>query len=339
MGRTIQHKETKAERKLERQKIGRLSDQRISPCTKQRYEQSLKEVASYMNLSPHEVLRQPHLDDILSSYIERLWEDGETRTFGSYAIAAIQYFCPTQKGKLSKAWKLMSLWQRLEQPRRATPLDPSLLLAFAGTFWKWKWEDLACLTVVGFCGLLRTGEMFTLQRHNVVLSKRKGQPSIIFLYDTKTAKRNMLTAEKVLIHEECGQFCLRYLCRGKANDDMLVDVSAARYRTLWKEVVTYLGLESFHYLPYSLRRGGATSAYREGMSFDQLLLKGRWQSISTARLYVDQALQELSAIQLPPASLPRIRAAKLCFTAAGWGRVEEGAWEEPGNLCAASLSA
>ena len=48
MGKTIVHKETQAERKQERQKIGRLSDQKISPCTKQRYEQSLQEIDQYM---------------------------------------------------------------------------------------------------------------------------------------------------------------------------------------------------------------------------------------------------------------------------------------------------
>ena len=88
-------------------------------------------------------------------------------------------------------------------------------------------------------------------------------------------------------------------------------------------MVSHLGLQKFHYLPYSLRRGGATSAYREGATFDQLLIKGRWQNISTARQYVDQALQELSSLQLPPEASVKIRAAKLCFRAAGLVRVEE----------------
>ena len=152
MAKVIPHRETKAERKKERQKIGRLGDQKISPCTRERYHHSLKEVAKYVNLSPQMLLRQDNLDDILSSFVEMLWEDGESRSQGSYAIAAIQHFAPDAKGKLKNAWKLMGLWQKIEQPRRATPLDPSLLLAFAGVFWKWKWEDLACLTVVGFAG-------------------------------------------------------------------------------------------------------------------------------------------------------------------------------------------
>eukprot|EP00435_Cladocopium_sp_Y103_P045195 s780_g12.t3 len=267
MSRLIQWKESKAERRLERAKLGRLSDQRISHSTRARYEQSLKEVAEFVNLSPQELLRQTQLEDILSSYIERLWEDGESKTLGSYALAAVQFFHPQAKGRLGQPWKLMALWNRLEQPRRATPLDPSLLLAFAGVLCRWRWKELACLIIVGFCGLLRTGEMFALQRSNVLLSKRKHQPSILFLYNTKTTKRNLLEAEKVLIYEESAQDCLRYLCKGKSPEDNLVEVSPPKFRSFWKEVtevVQHLGLEQLNYLPYSLRRGGATSAYREG---------------------------------------------------------------------------
>ena len=323
MSKVINWQDTKAERRRERQKIGRLSDQKISPTTKQRYEQSLKDLAAFQNVTVDALLQDQNLEDILSNFIEQLWEDGETKTFGSYAIAAVQHFRPQLKGRLTQAWKLMALWNKLEQPRRATPLDPSLLLAFAGVFCKWQWLDLAALIIVGFCGLLRTGEMFAIKRCHVVLSRRDTQPSLVFLYDTKTTKRNLLNAEKVLITEKCAQSCLRFLCRNKGPQDPLVAVSPAKFRSLWKEIVAHLGLGDFHYLPYSLRRGGATSAYREGLSFDQLLVRGRWQNVSTARQYVDQALQEYTSLRLPSQTSAKIRAAKLCFNAAGLGRVEE----------------
>ena len=44
----------------------------------------------------------------------------------------------------------------------------------------------------------RTGEMIQLVRKDVILPKHKGQSAIIFLRDTKTAHRNILTSEKVL---------------------------------------------------------------------------------------------------------------------------------------------
>ena len=122
--------------------------------------------------------------------------------------------------------------------------------------------------------------------------------------------------EKVVVSEETGIKSLRHLCHGLQPTDFLVDDSAPRFRTLWKEVVSHLKLDKLNYMPYSLRRGAATSAYREGMGFDQLLAKGRWQHIAPARLYLDQALQEFAAISLPMEAEPRIRAARNFFLSA-----------------------
>ena len=81
---------------------------------------------------------------------------------------------------------------------------------------------------------------------------------------------------------------------GRAPTDFLVTESSAKYRKIWKQVVASLQLEQSNYLPYSLRRGGATSAYRQGATLDELLLKGRWKHVATARLYLDQGLQEFT---------------------------------------------
>lgn len=316
MPKAIKYHETKAERKKEREKIGRLRDQRITSATKDRYEAALHQVAAFAGVSIPRLLASSGMDDLLSSFIERLWEDGDTKTLASYALASIQYHRPALKGHLQQSWKLLSLWTRLEQPRRATPLDPSLLLAFAGVLHRWQWVDLAHLTIVGFCGMLRTGEMFQLRRQDVVLPRYSHQAAVLFLHDTKTAQRNLLLQEKVLISEEMGIKSLKFLCRGKKPADQLVVETAPQFRSVWKEVVHHLKLERLNYLPYSLRRGAATSAYREGMGFDQLLAKGRWQHIATARLYLDQALQELAAITIPMESEPLIRAARKSFLSA-----------------------
>ena len=183
----------------------------------------------------------------------------------------------------------------------------------------WRLVEMA-MAAAGF----RTGEMIQLVRKDVILPKHKGQSAIIFLHDTKTAKRNILTSEKVLISEQSGIDCLRALCQRRKSDEKLVDFSPAAFRALWKAVVIHLGLESFNYLPYSLRRGGATSAYAQGMKFDQLLTKGRWKHVSTARIYLDQALQEYTALVPPPAVSRRVRAASRRF-AAVLGRLGAGA--------------
>jgi len=53
---------------------------------------------------------------------------------------------------------------------------------------------------------------------------------------------------------------------------------------------------------YAMRRGGATSAYQNGASFEELLIKGRWKNLSTARIYFDEAVMELGQMSLSPVS-------------------------------------
>eukprot|EP00438_Fugacium_kawagutii_P016522 Skav222460 [mRNA] locus=scaffold3319:167084:173482:+ [translate_table: standard] len=317
MPRIIRYQETKEMRRRERQQIGRLQDQQVSQTTVQRYMNSMQDFVAFAGFSQAQLLLHPDVEALLSAYIERLWEDGDTKTMASYTVAAVQYFQPKLKGQLKQPWKLLSLWSKLEQPRRATPLSPDLLLAVAGQFIAWRWQDLGHLCVVGFCGFLRTGEMFQLRRSHVVLPRSSSQDAVLFIQDSKTAKRNFLQWEKVIISEQVGIRSLRALCAHRRPDDLLVDVTPQKFRDLWHQVIQALGLGSFHYLPYSLRRGGATSAYRNGATFEQLLEKGRWKHLATARLYLDQGLQEYASLTTPPAAHPFIRAAQQSFRSAG----------------------
>lgn len=287
-------------------------------------EQSLREVASFAGENSTQLLRRQDLPQLLKSYIEFLWEEGDTKTFASYALASLQFHRPQLKGQLGESWRLLSLWGKLEQPRRATPLTPEMLFAFCGVLLNWGWRRLALLAIIGFCGFLRTGELFLLRRRHVVLPKQPGQAAVLFLEDTKTAQRNMLQWEKVLISEQVGIKALTELCRAREATAQLADTSPQKFRDLWKQVVAHLGLSEFNYIPYSLRRGGATSAYRNGMTLDQLVEKGRWKHIATARLYLDQGLQEYASLVVPDSSLRKIRAAQTAFRAASLGRVEGG---------------
>ena len=83
--------------------------------------------------------------------------------------------------------------------------------------------------------------------------------------------------------------------------------------SLWHSLVDALKLQNCNFFPYSLRRGGASSAYRAGSSLDQLVTKGRWQHVATARVYLDTGLQALVALTLPPAARPKIQKATAYF--------------------------
>ena len=302
MSRRIKCGHTKAERQAERRKLGRLDDNIVSTTTETRYKEAYDNFVRFTK-APSGALwtEAQEVDSLMCTYIEQLWEGGEPKSNANYTIAAVQFFHPQLKKRL-----IISVWNKLEQPCRATPLDAELTLSVAGIFMLWQWPELAYLCVVGFSGFLRTGELFKLRRKDVVLATQRDKPCILFLADTKTSQRSVAQQEKVLITDQIAKECLKLLCRSRQLQDPLTSTHPAKFRSLWKEVMHFLKLDEFGYTPYSLRRGGATSAYKQGASLDELLLKGRWKHQATARIYLDQGLQELASLSLPAASRPRL---------------------------------
>ena len=286
---------------MERRRLGKLSSNLVSTSTEQRYLEAFDAFVKFTRSSNEDLWNHPtQVDKLMCTYIENLWESGDAKTCGNYTVAGLQYVKPQLKRQLPMSWKLISTGNKLEQPCRATPLAMSI----AGIFIQWQWPRLGYLCMVSFSGFLRTDEMFKLLKKHVVAAPDKNRPSILFLVDTKTVQRNQLLWEKDLIHGNVAKVCLEELCRGFQPQDALCDVHPEKFWSLWKQMLLHLTLDPQGYTPYSLRRGGATSAYRRGARLDELLITGEWKHQTTARIYLDQALQELGSLRIPAASHP-----------------------------------
>ena len=290
---------------MERQKVGRLSLLVVQPKTKTRYENSFCKFCEFHNFQREEKSFDLEKIDLwASAYIEFLWEDGAPKSEASYALAALQFFHPQTKNHLVWAWKLVKTWNQVELPTRATPLSPEILLAMAGQAFRWKQYRFGWLLIVGFGAFLRTSELVLLKRKEVVLPPSQKNPEAVLLLDnTKGTKKNFLPLDKVVLEEKLPIQGLHYLCQGLQPGDSLSQMSNSQFRLLFKEVLQALNLSNMGYMPYSLRRGGVTSAFRQGASMDALVTQGRWQHVPTARIYIDAGLQSLASVQHPPKTL------------------------------------
>lgn len=73
--------------------------------------------------------------------------------------------------------------------------------------------------------------------------------------------------------------------------------SSNQFRRQLQSVLNVLQLGDYNFTGYSLRRGGASHAFANGQTFDQLLIRGRWQSVRTARQYLDSGRAALIQLQ------------------------------------------
>lgn len=300
-------------RKVERQKFGSLSSQIVEVKTRARYEECFEKFRKFHRLQAEFGLPEATLfDEMVGEYVEYLWESGEAKSEASYTLAAIQYFRPQAKSHLPWSWKLAKAWNRIELPTRATPLSPEMVLSFAGQCFRWKQNNMGWLLILGFSMFLRTGEILNLRRKDVILPKGQASP-ILLLENTKTTKKNFLPLEKLVVDEKICVVALQHLCKSIDPGERLCSYTNYGFRKLWADLLSYFSLEELGYMPYSLRRGGATSAYKAGVSLDVLVTKGRWQHVTTARLYLDQGLQSLAQIALPQATQRKLHQAQQYF--------------------------
>lgn len=78
--------------------------------------------------------------------------------------------------------------------------------------------------------------------------------------------------------------------------------STSYFRACFDSLCTFFDLTTVHFVPYSLRRGGATYFYVLYNSLDFVVIRGRWRDVATARLYLDDARASLITLKLSRSS-------------------------------------
>ena len=289
---------SRQQRQRHRRTLGTLESNIIKPVTLDRYalhfnswSAHVQEIIGYWPADPET------FDQLLSEYLEMLWDTGEPRTVASYTLASVHYFLPALRRKLPRAWRLKNIWERLELPNQAEPLSEQQMVAIAGYFLHHSQLNLAAACITGFTCLLRTGELLSLKVNDCSFTQ---QGCILHLGETKGAKRKQLIDESVLTTDKVTILLLRYLVKEKLPGDYVFAASPSQFRTAWHAMKRDLGITSWKFMPYSLRRGGATWYFAHCGSFSKTMVKGRWEHIKTCKLYLSQSQLALTNLSLPP---------------------------------------
>eukprot|EP00438_Fugacium_kawagutii_P036234 Skav234091 [mRNA] locus=scaffold212:164975:165838:- [translate_table: standard] len=243
------------------------------------------------------------MDLLLCDYLEHLWSSGAGRAQACDTLAGVQDIQPGLRNHLPGAWRLLRTWSVNEIPCRAPPLPEHLLKAMAGwAFFKGHYSFGISL-LVGYYGMLRTGEVLNL-RSSAMMTNPRDKQVVISLGYTKSGKRQGAAESVILGYQPAVQLLKRWKCLAKPTSSFAS--SSAKWRNLFNESLSALKMEQYQFRPYSLRRGGATFWFAKHQNMDRLLIQGRWASQKTARVYLNEGLAMLTSMDLP-ASHPNIR--------------------------------
>ena len=235
------------------------------------------------------------MDIAASLYLEHIFCEGFPKGFGCDGLAALQHFLPEVAGKLRHSWRLLKSWNKMEPPVRVLPISPLIVLAMSGACVRLRKIQCAAAFLLCFDTLLRPGELYRLRKQDFTWA---GGKAVVSLHNTKTGQRKG-AEEMVVCHSRVANYWLQKALAPKAQEDFLLSGSAKALRNLFFTILEHFNIQG-HFSMYSFRRGGATWHFLSGGSMEATLLRGRWQSSSTARIYLQDAAATLTHLQISP---------------------------------------
>lgn len=233
------------------------------------------------------------LDDAISDWVQVCWETGESLHIVNDGLCGLHHYEPWTKGLVPTAWKLFKVWRKVEAPNRAPPLTASIVHAWAMYAIDHQNIVFAAMVILGFFGLLRTGELLKLTANDILVGDTN---ALLSLRDTKTGTRNA-AQETVNVDDDLSLEILRAMIQLKKDQGLdkvpIWTRSAQAFRNEFRHHCKIFDMELHLFRPYSMRRGGATHLFQCTGSMEAALLKGRWSSSKVAKIYLQDGLSYL----------------------------------------------
>jgi integrase len=212
---------------------------------------------------------------------------------------------PHLNGKLVFATKMARGWQRKKPAVPHPPISWELAVVMAYQMKRAGKPLYALATLLGFDCFLRNGEVVNLLRSDVadasdprVATSYTGMA--LRLRDTKTGKNQWVTVLNPAVIK-----LLRERVKSlKSPMDRLFPFSSDQFRDVFRATADNLGL-SRTYVVHSLRHGGATKAFLDGMPIAEIKKRGRWRADKSADHYI-QSGPALLLQQSVPVSYSRL---------------------------------
>ena len=288
---------TVAQRAVQRQQLGTLRSLTVQPSTRNRYQKAVQAFLQFLSSESLELPRlRSQLDPLVCEFIEHLWATGQGRGLACDTLAGLQDRDAKLRGQIPAAWRLMKAWSTNEIPARAPPLPQHIVHSLAGwAFFHGHFSFGVCL-ILGFYGMLRTGELLGIYHHHIGVDSSTNKV-LVSLGLTKGGKRTGASESVVIGFDLAVALVKRW--KQVASPTTRLAPSPARFRSLFNEALTALKLQDFLFRPYSLRRGGATYWFGMHHNLDKILVQGRWQAAKTARIYINEGMSVLAEMHLP----------------------------------------
>ena len=275
----------------------------LGPSTHRAYSRNLDNFLHHTRLPLRHLLQQPssRIDARLSDYFEHDFRHRGSYHNACHALFGLIFQCPRLRTRLGESRLRLRGWRRLIKHRSHPPITWELAVLFATVMGKWGRHAEAVGVLLSFHCYLRVGELTRLRYSDVVMpgDARTGsahRSMALRLAVTKTGANQWVSIDS----KQVAAVLRRYLASFPfLADSEVFPFSPSSFRNLLHQVSSSLGLGHVPYVPHSFRHGGATRDFLMGRSIEQIMFRGRWVSMESARRYIQTSRALLIMLDIP----------------------------------------
>lgn len=263
-----------------------LRDAGIAEKTQQKYFMGLRRVLPILEASA----AMTDMDSRIADWIQTQWEKGDALHQVSDALCAIHHYEPWTRKGLPESWKVFAVWRKLEAPNRAPPLLARVIGAWIVYGISHNALEFAAMIALGFYALLRTGELLQIRSCDLLIGQSSG---VVSLSESKSGLRNA-ARETVGLQNILALDLLRATVKMNEQQGLgkvpIWSKSAQSFRNAFAYHIHRFDLKALGFRPCSLQRGGSTALFQQTGSMELALLKGTWNSLKVAKIYLSDGL-------------------------------------------------
>ncbi len=199
-----------------------------------------------------------------------------------------------------------------------TPITPeiidSIFQLFAAPSCGLERLRVAVIIIISFCGFLRFSDVIQLDGQDIEFVGDKAAKLTIRRSKTDQIGQGQTVIIAASVEGNCPVTLLRrYLLLARIGSDSPLPIlralhnsngrkslqnsakpiSYTRTRELVKSALREAGLDPTHFGLHSMRRGGATTAAKKGVPIHLIQQHGRWKSLSSLQLYIENDIDTL----------------------------------------------
>lgn len=281
----------------------------LQPMTTKRYRRQMRFFFIYLSDRNIDLPSDmTDLDETVGEYINHLYQDDYPVNYGNDLVSGLKRFYPKCRRHLETSSTYMRSWNKSLNRRRALPLPADLLMAMASLALVKNNKRLALALLLGYCGLLRTGEILGLTQTTIAIHG-KNELMSLSLPESKSGHRRG-EAESVLIYDDMIISLGTQVLSGLKEGENLLNMNFRDFSNRLCDLAANCGCADPTLTPYCLRRGGATWHFTKYQCYDTTQELGRWSNVKTAKQYINQAVSDVAGVKIPNWGKSRIE--RLC---------------------------